>query len=391
MSTDPAIVSSLRAAETFPQKSSRSPQYATLYNFRGGKDGYGPAASLTVLNGTLYGTTQFGGNDSCYTTDLPGCGTIFAIEPSGKERVTYRFKGNDDGLYPLANLVAVSGKLYGTTVAGGNENCGLYSGCGIVFVVTTSGQERVIYRFGGEPDAAKPRAPLIVRNNSFFGTTSAGGSNSGGAIFAINTHGKEQVVAGFNDSYGGGPRAGLLDEAGVLYGTTDAGGASGDGAVFSATRAGKIALLHSFSGAPDGASPITSLVRYHGALYGTTSSGGNSCNCSTVFSLSADGKERVLHRFSGDDGSAPYAGLIQVGKAFYGTTKLGGAYGDGSVFEVTPSGKERVLYSFGAGGSSDGSLPVAGLLYWKGELYGTTSSGGAHSYGTVFRLSPAAR
>jgi uncharacterized repeat protein (TIGR03803 family) len=155
--------------------------------------------------------------------------------------------------------------------------------------------------------------------------------------------------------------------------------------VFAATTAGKITPLHSFGGARDGAHPLSPLLQYGGVLYGTTSAGGNSCSCGTVFSITFSGKEHVLHRFGGADGSTPYAGLIRVGSTLYGTTKLGGAYNGGAIFEITPSGKERVIHSF-AGGSNDGDYPVAGLLYLRDALYGTTSFGGAHNSGTIFRL-----
>jgi uncharacterized repeat protein (TIGR03803 family) len=376
----------LDARGTIPIASNaKSSPYTVLYSFQGGNDGNVPVAGLIVLGHTLYGTTQFGGNTSCYTTDLGGCGTVFAIEPSGKERVVYRFQSGDDGQYPMADLIAVNGTLYGTTAAGGNQSCGAYSGCGTVFEVTPSGKERVIYRFAGEPDASKPRAALVLEHGKLLGTTSAGGVQNGGAIFAVSLHGKEDVVASFNYAYGGGPQAALLDAGGVFHGTTNDGGASGDGTAFAATN-GKVAVLHTFNGAPDGAHPIAPQIKSGSTVYGTTQSGGESCNCGTVFSLTANGKERIVHRFSGLDGRWPYAGLTEVGDAFYGTTKLGGEYDDGSIFKMTPSGTEEVLYSFGAGGRNDGWFPESDLLYWKGSLYGTTSFGGAGNYGTVFRL-----
>ncbi len=70
---------------------------------------------------------------------------------------------------------------------------------------------------------------------------------------------------------------------------------------------------------------------------------------------------------------------------------MGGTYGDGTVFELTPTGgggwTEKVLYSFG--NTTDGAIPVAGLIFdAAGNLYGTTIEGGTHGDGTVFELTP---
>ena len=73
----------------------------------------------------------------------------------------------------------------------------------------------------------------------------------------------------------------------------------------------------------------------------------------------------------------------------YGTTNEGGAHGYGTVFKVDASGKEIVLYSF-TDTKGDGAYPWAGLVIdAKGNLYSTTLLGGAHNYGTVFALDTA--
>jgi uncharacterized repeat protein (TIGR03803 family) len=104
----------------------------------------------------------------------------------------------------------------------------------------------------------------------------------------------------------------------------------------------------------------------------------------------------VLHTFAGSptDGDTPYAGLIQDAAGnLYGTTTVGGAYGNGVVFKLGPTGTETVLHSFSGG---DGATPQAGLTFdAAGNLYGTTEVGGAKSSacalnigcGTVFKLS----
>jgi uncharacterized repeat protein (TIGR03803 family) len=122
-----------------------------------------------------------------------------------------------------------------------------------------------------------------------------------------------------------------------------------------------------------------------GRFYGTASTGGSS-GYGVVFSMSNTGVETVLHNFvGGSDGANPYSGLI-IDKSgnLYGTTTAGGAYGQGTVFEVAGD-KETVLYSFAGG--NDGADPIASLVFdANGNLYGTTSQGGANGNGTVFKL-----
>ena len=104
--------------------------------------------------------------------------------------------------------------------------------------------------------------------------------------------------------------------------------------------------------------------------------------------------ETVLYNFGGQsgDGTNPYAGLV-IGKKsnLYGTNWQGGAYGEGTVFELTPTGEETVLHSFPSQ-SGDGAYPYAALIMdAKGNLYGTTVYGGASDSGTVFKVSPPAK
>jgi uncharacterized repeat protein (TIGR03803 family) len=76
----------------------------------------------------------------------------------------------------------------------------------------------------------------------------------------------------------------------------------------------------------------------------------------------------------------------------YGTTSEAGLYGGtGTVYKVTPDGDETLLYSFGDFGKNpwDGGAPYAGVIAdSKGNLHGTTTTGGAHGGGKVYRLTP---
>jgi uncharacterized repeat protein (TIGR03803 family) len=193
----------------------------------------------------------------------------------------------------------------------------------------------------------------------------------------------------------------IFDAAGNLYGTSPRGGEANYGVVFELSpQVGggwTEQVLHSFSNNEAGILPQGGLIfDAAGNLYGTTSGGGEH-EGGTVFELSpATGggwSEYVLHNFgAGTDGSEPNAGLVMDAAGnLYGTTTLGGAHGDGAAFELTPvtgeGWKEKMLHSFG--GTTDGSQPRAGLTFdATGNLYGTTIYGGAYDGGTVFELTP---
>lgn len=133
-----------------------------------------------------------------------------------------------------------------------------------------------------------------------------------------------------------------------------------------------------------------------GNLYGTTASGGScsssSNGCGLVFELSPGASgwtETVLYSFSGPDGYLPTAGVVfDLQGNLYGTTSNGGAFNNGTVFELTPTAsgwQQQVLYSF-TGGSDGGLLPYGVVLDGAGNVYGTTYLGGANNQGVLFQL-----
>jgi uncharacterized repeat protein (TIGR03803 family) len=370
-----------------------------LYSFcaqSGCTDGSHPQAGLVRdQSGNLYGTTADGGANAK--------GTVFEVRSTGAETVLYSFCSLldcTDGYRPLAGLVLdTNGNLYGTAFDGGAHDGG------VVFEISPSGTETVLYTFCNRPgcrDGYYPHADLVMdANGNLYGTTQYRGANGGGTVFEVTPSGTETVLYSFcaqsSCTDGSHPRAGLVrDTAGNLYGTTYDGGANGAGTVFEVTPSGTETVLYSFcaqSGCTDGSHPRADLVRdTKGNLYGTTYDGGTNGK-GTVFKVSPSGTETVLHSFCAQsgcrDGSHPQAGLILDTKGnLYGTTYGGGAKRKGTVFEISPTGTETVLHSFAANGI-DGYYPVAGLILdANGNLYGTTLSGGANGGGTVFQVVP---
>lgn len=362
---------------------------SVLHSFTGALDGSSPYAGLFLdHDGNLYGTTLYGGGSSLCTN---GCGMVFRLSISGGETVLYSFGGGTDGANPYGGLVLdAKGNLYGTTTSGGFF-------VGTVFQLNPAGMETLLHTFNGSNggDGSSPFEGLIQdAQGNLYGTTFSGGSQCSsiggcGTVFEVSPSGVETVLYSFSGGNDGGyPFSSLLlAPNGDLYGTTVFGGTYNQGTVFRLTSAGAETVLYSFTGGVDGAQPLGGLV-FDGkrSILGTTSKGGASGN-GTVFKITPTGKQAVIYSFhGGTDGSVPDAGVIVDKKGrIFGTTNQGGASGLGTVFGLTPSGQERVLYSFKGG--SDGAFPTAGLVQdGNGNFFGTTSSGGAAGLGTVYEV-----
>jgi uncharacterized repeat protein (TIGR03803 family) len=377
-----------------------------LLNF-GSRNGQTPEAGLIFdAAGNLYGTTAGGG--------AFGHGTAFELTPNGSggwtEKLLHSFNSNGkDGYLPYASLVLdAAGNLYGTTFSGGAH------GEGTVFELTPNGSggwsEKQLHSFGGiGTDGYGPYGNLILdAAGNLYGTTFyGGGTRDYGTVFELMpvTGGgwKEKILLRFSGGNGERPLGGLIfDSSGNLYGTANEGGASGHGTVFELTPGTggtwTTTVLYNFD-SYDGAYPAGGLI-FDGAgnLYGTTSGGGSGFG--NVFELTpASGggwTESVLLQFDGgSQGGYPCQNLISDSAGnVYGTTNIGGANSHGTVFELTPATggvwAETILYSFySQTGGVDGYSPVGGVVRdAAGNLYGTTTLGGAHKSGTVFEVTP---
>jgi uncharacterized repeat protein (TIGR03803 family) len=374
----------------------KGPSYRVIHRFVGGSDGTNPSSDLIYVDGRLYGTAAQGGVGSGN-----GLGLVYSITTSGKIKILHDFAGSSDGAKPEGGLVEVDGTLYGTTYFGGTP--GSRYGGGTVYSITTAGAEKVLHAFSSRTDQpSNPVGDLITLNGILYGASHLGGGgtcvySSGydygcGTIYSITTTGKEKTIGTFSSKRKGEwPAAGLTAVDGLLYGTTSQGGTAGGGTMFRAATSGGRKRLYNFGRGTDGRNPNAALLDVNGTLYGTTSSGGDSKN-GTVFKIDTSGAEKVLYSFAGGaDGSYPAAKLIDVRGTLYGTTEFGGSSNFGTIFSISPDGTEKVVHTFTGGRGHDGSFPVAGLVEVNGALYGTTLTGG-HSgpkgVGTVFALTP---
>ena len=366
-----------------------------LHSFGGGTDGQKPFAGLTDLKGVLFGTIIDGG--------AQGDGTVFALDPkTGKETVLYSFCSQQncmDGSELYGNLVAVKGRLYGTTFEGGSGEGGT-----IYMLDPKSGTVAAAYSFCGQEnctDGSEPLAGLIELKGLLYGTTFDGGAHGFGSVFSFDPEtGAEKVIYSFcslgNCADGDEPISNLLAFGNMLYGTTPAGGAHTYGTVFSVDpETGVQAVLYSFcsqQACTDGGPSEAGLIALNGTLYGTTYTGGAN-DMGTVFAVDpVTDAQTVVYSFCGQqscaDGAASFSGLFAENSVLYGITTSGGVHNGGTVFSLDPlTGEETVLYSFcSRQNCDDGIGSDSSLIGVKGKLYGTTFYGGANDLGTAFEL-----
>ncbi len=441
----------------------------TLATFTG-QNGSSPWAGVTrAANGDLFGTTFYGGSNNK--------GLVYKIA-SGSNTITpiASFNGTN-GAYPVGGVTLDSaGNIYGTAEEGGAFNAG------VVFTILSGGNViNTIASFNGANGKNASSSLKLDSNGNLFGVTENGGSSDNGTVFEV-VSGTNTIttLAQFNGANGQFPIGGLtLDAAGNLYGTTNAGGTTNHGVVYKlspvpaadaggpyyipsaprtldaskstgatplfyawdlngdgvftdvfgdkpvinaqtfrdlgvadgshtislqitdsnghvATAAATVILdsavtngytLASLSGFTDGAHPTSNLVRDSaGNFYGTTYDGGEN-NLGTVFKLASGSNVlTTIASFNGTNGSEPRAGLtFDSNGNLFGTTSGGGAFGFGTVFEIAKGA--NTLSTIASFNGTNGSSPIGGITFdSKGTIYGAADAGGANDRGTVFKI-----
>jgi uncharacterized repeat protein (TIGR03803 family) len=148
-----------------------------------------------------------------------------------------------------------------------------------------------------------------------------------------------------------------------------------------------LTVLYSFGGAGDRGADVVAPLAHEAAgnFYGTTLAGG-AYGKGTIFEITPTGILTYLHSFGGEpgdaDGESPI-GLVPSEGYYFGITQGGGENGHGTIYRITPNGALTTLYSFAG---KDGSGPTNLMKATDGNFYGTTPYGGANGYGTVFKI-----
>ncbi len=338
-----------------------------------------PSGGLTQgTGGVLYGMSTGSFNQ----------GTVYRLNPDGTDfRMVHQFTDRYEGTNPRGSLTRGSnGALYGVTGQGGTENRGVF-----YRVYTDGGGFTVLSNFpnGG---LENPLSELVEgKDGAFYGVATDGGNFDRGGIFRLNANGPGYtVLRQFNRTDGENPLGGLIQGSdGAFYGMTQGGGSTGNGTIYRLNGDGTgFAILKNFT-AGDGRFPENRLVQGgDGALYGMTTFGG-ALNNGVVFRMNRDGSGfSVLRSLAAGEGRNPRGALIQgFDGAFYGTTSAGGNHNGGTVFKINGNGTGfAVLRHLGG---SDGINPFAGLSQGSdGILYGLTANGGTYDGGTLFRIAP---
>lgn len=362
----------------------------TLVTFHG-PDGQIPDGSLIAdASGNLYGTTSYGG-----VTGAPGYGTVFEVAAGTRALTTLAIFNDANGAEPTSGLLAdASGNLYGTTSRGGPTEGGT------VFMLAAGTHAlSTVATFNGANGLGPSGGLTADASGNLYGVTSAGGPLQDGTVFRIaaGTH-VLSTIATFNGMNGSTPSGGVIaDASGNLYGTTTGNGFDNHGTVFKiAAGTHTLSTLATFDGA-NGADPQSGVIAdASGNLYGTTY-GAFGLGEGTVFKVAAGTNTlTTLATFTGANGSNPQAGLIADANGnFYGTTTNGGANSYGNVFRLDAATHTlTTLASFSVTSPATGRYPDASLIAdADGNLYGT-ASGGGETYGgssvgdgTVFELS----
>jgi len=385
---------------TLAMASSAFAQYTinTLAQFNG-YNGAFPNPGVTLAGGTLYGTTQNGGNQNFSPTQNYGGGDIFSVSAGGVSppiSVVAPLNAPVNGYSVLgvlgSTLYANTGGSVSTVPANGGTLTPLTS-------VNTS-----LASLGSYPNG------LTISGNTLYGTTSSGGTNGLGEVFSVSlSDGTLSILGSFNGTGGSGPTGddgsspygNLYVEGSTLYGT--ASGGAGGQEIFSVPLSGGAAPTATaiFSGTLGNGVNIFS--QSGNTLYATTTGISGAQNGELeLISVTGNASPTVLGAFSG--GNPTIGGLVAYGNNLYGTTEeAGGAFpgpdasngygadGYGGVFSVPLTGGNGAPTVLASMDGSNGIDPEGALAVYNGTLYGTTyygdyglSQGG---YGTIFSVS----
>lgn len=304
---------------------------ATLYSFCAAAnctDGASPNSEVEGWDGSLHGTTEFGGFG--YGITSAGHGTAYRLTPAGKRTTTHTFclqSGCPDGSEPQWLIQGTDGNLYGVTFLGGDKSTQLNgNGAGTLFEITASGFN-TLYHFCSQAACADGAAPVRLiqgADGDLYGVTATGG--------ALNSN--------------------------VPYGS---------GTVFKITTAGILTTLHAFCPqlpCLDGDGPTSLIQASDGNFYGTA--GGGTLNSGVVFKITPNGAFTTVYNFASFQGT-PNSLMQGTDGAFYGTAAGGGKTGRGGIFRLD-TGFGPIIHPLLTFGKAGAKVMILGT-----SLSGTTA------------------
>lgn len=239
----------------------------------------------------------------------------------------------------------------------------------------------------------RPGGNLIQDANGWlWGTTNSGGLYGCGTLYRMRLDGSEWTeMVSFNGREGrprgSWPAGGVTRDAdGSMWGVTARGGSRDVGTLYRydpGTGAFSTEVEFEKQSSPYGRPTVTP----DGQIWGTTTMG--------IYRYQPTTRQLIeVVKFSGRTGqflgAMCMADLVPDGRGWlWGTTSQGGAHDHGTIFKVSLStGKLQTLVQFtGKAGLFIGSQPVCGLtLHEQGYLWGCTRQGGAQDLGTIFKI-----
>lgn len=336
-----------------------SQQYTVLHTFSAldanadNPDGASPGEGLTAgPNGEFYGIASDGGPNGAGTVfKITASGQFTVVYAFSAVDANAH---NAGGANPLrAVVVGYDGSLYGTTRFGGPNTCLFTRGCGVAWKIDGKGNFSVLHQFTADEGHA---AGLMQGMDGYLygcatwpATSLPPGPLPSGVLYRLAPRGQNfQVLYTFSQTNASGENTDGADcyqplvetWPGVFYGAAYHGGTNANGVLFrySLWKPGVVEVVHDFSALnsagqnSDGASPIGPLaLGPHGTVYSVANYGGANGK-GIVYGVRGDGRFEVLHTFSAtdattganSDGAAPDNGLIRDGNKLIGIAIVGG-------------------------------------------------------------------